>query len=282
MRDQAFVALQRALPTLALTGLAHRVAQSTNPRLSQWLIRQAIQAFDIDLTEAEDSRPQAYASFNAFFTRALQAQARPLAAEPALLSPVDGRISQLGAIRDGRIFQAKGLSYSVAELLASAAAARSYQNGCFITLYLAPADYHRIHMPARAQVASMRYQPGRLLAVNPPTVRTARRVFSRNERLICHCLGRGDSSPEQFAVVMVGALFVSGLETVFTGPITPPHGGPSRQFEPRAELARGAELGRFNYGSTVILLLPQTWSFQADLQPGQRVRMGQALGAPTA
>lgn len=280
MRDQAFVALQRVLPTLALTGLAHRVAQSTHPRLSQWLIHQAIQAFDIDLSEAVYSEPEAYASFNDFFIRALQPQARPLAAEPALLSPVDGRVSQVGAVRDGRIVQAKGLSYSVEELFADDAAAKAYQRGSFITLYLAPSDYHRIHMPAQALVESMRYQPGRLLAVNPPTVRTAKRVFSRNERLICHCQGRGASSPDRFALVMVGALFVSGLETVLTGPITPPHGGQSRAFTPQTELDRGAELGRFNYGSTVILLLPEHWSFAASLQAGDPVRMGQALAAP--
>lgn len=280
MRDQAFVALQRVLPTLALTGLAHRVAQSANPRLSQWLIRQAIDAFDINLDEALHSEPEAYSSFNAFFTRALKPGARPLASQPNLISPVDGRISQFGDVREGQIIQAKGLSYSVEELLVDAAQAAKYANGSFITLYLAPSDYHRIHMPVQAQIASMRYQPGRLLAVNPPTVRTAKRVFSRNERLICHLLGQGEHSPSHLALVMVGALFVSGLETVLTGPISPPHGGPSQQFEPRRVLDRGAELGRFNYGSTVILLLPPGWEFQQALKPGDAVRMGQALAAP--
>ncbi len=278
--DQAFVALQRVIPTVTLTGLAHHLASSENPRIAQWLIRQAIEAFDIDLSDAVEENPEAYASFNAFFTRALKPDARPLAPVPAMLSPVDGRISQLGRIEDGRIFQAKGLSYTAAELLGSEERAAAYANGGFITIYLAPSNYHRIHMPLTGDLLRADYLPGRLLSVNPPTVRTASRVFSRNERMAAHFVRPEDQSP--FAMVLVGALFVSGLETVATGVVTPPHGGNARSwdFESPMTLNRGAEMGRFNYGSTVILLLPSGWNWNPQLAPGTALRMGQALATP--
>ncbi len=280
LADQSFVALQRLIPTVALTGLAHHVAASENPRIAQWLIRQAIEAFNIDLSQAIDEDPAAYPSFNAFFTRALKPDARPLAPAPALLSPVDGRVSQMGPIEDGRIFQAKGLSYSAAELLGSEERAKAYANGTFITIYLAPSDYHRIHMPLTGALQRADYLPGRLLSVNPATVRTAGRVFSRNERMAAHFLRPEDQSP--FAMVLVGALFVSGLETVATGVVTPPHGGQPRSwdFSPAMTLDRGAEMGRFNYGSTVILLLQSGWNWEPTLAPGTALRMGQALATP--
>lgn len=278
--DHAFVALQRVIPTLALTGLAHHVAASENPRIAQWLIRQAIEAFSIDLSDALEEDPAKYPSFNAFFTRALKPDARPLAAAPALLSPVDGKVSQLGQIEDGRIFQAKGLSYTAAELLGSEERAAAYAHGSFITIYLAPSNYHRIHMPLTGALHDADYLPGRLLSVNPPTVRTAQRVFSRNERIAAHFLRPEDNSA--FAMVLVGALFVSGLETVATGIVTPPHGGQPKNwgFDPAVTLDRGAEMGRFNYGSTVILLLPSGWNWEPQLAPGTAVRMGQALATP--
>ncbi|MEN8719634.1 MAG: archaetidylserine decarboxylase [Oceanococcaceae bacterium] len=278
--DRAFVALQRVLPTLLLTGMAHRLASYENPRVAQFLIRQAMQAFNISLDDADISDPQAYASFNAFFTRALNAQARPLAPAPDLLSPVDGTVSQIGAIRDGRIVQAKGLRYDVAELLDSTDHAAAYVDGDFLTIYLAPSNYHRIHMPLDARLTAARYVPGRLLSVNPATVRTARRVFSANERLVCHF--HGDTDTPACALVLVGALFVSGLETVATGVVTPPHGGRPRDwsFAPPVALARGAELGRFNYGSTVILLLPRGWIWNDAVEPGSTVRMGESLARP--
>mgnify|MGYP000203370805 CR=1 FL=1 len=280
MGAKLFVALQRLLPTLALTGLAHRLAASRHPRLSQWLIGKAIRSFQIDMAEAANPDPASYDSFNAFFTRALKSGARPLAPAPALASPVDGRVSQLGAIDDGRIIQAKGSVYSVAELLADPDQAQRYRNGRFATLYLAPADYHRIHMPLDGALEHALYQPGRLLAVNPPTVSAAPRLFARNERLVCHF--RGGPQAPQWSLVMVGALFVSGLETRATGVVTPKHGGAPRDFlydtPPRYE--RGEEFGRFNYGSTVILLLPAGWHWAPTLEPGQRVRMGEALAMP--
>lgn len=283
LSDQAFVALQRSLPTLMLTGFAHKVATSENPALSQWLIRQAMQAFDISLDDAIIEDPAQFASFNDFFTRALKPDARPLAPAPALVSPVDGTISQSGPITDGRIFQAKGLSYTVEELLGDVDAAKAYENGEFMTIYLAPSNYHRIHMPLDGVMTAARYEPGRLLSVNPATVRTAHRVFSRNERMICHFeQPRGAVASGKFAMALVGALFVSGLETVVTGPVTPPHGGRARDwnFGPAPQLARGAELGRFNYGSTVILLLPSGWNWEPQLAPGTSLKMGQALAAP--
>lgn len=278
--DKSFVALQKLLPTLALTGLANRIACSKNRMLSQFLIRQAISAFDINMADAAETDPKKYASFNAFFTRALRKGARPLADTPALASPVDGCISQLGDIQDGRIIQAKGLSYTVEELLGDPAAAEPYRHGRFATIYLAPSDYHRIHMPLDGTALSSTYLPGRLLSVNPATVRTAQRVFSENERMACHF--QSFDSDQNFAVVLVGALFVSGLETVLTGSVTPPHGGRQKHWRHHGEptLARGAELGRFNYGSTVILLLPSSWNWEPELKPSHCVRMGQALAYP--
>ncbi len=280
LADHTFVALQRVIPTVALTGLAHHIAASENPRIAQWLIRQAIKAFSIDLSDALEEDPAKYPSFNAFFTRALKPEARPLAPAPSLLSPVDGKVSQLGRIQDGRIFQAKGLSYTAAELLGSEERADSYADGAFITIYLAPSNYHRIHMPLAGALQRADYLPGRLLSVNPPTVRTAQRVFSRNERMAAHFIRPEDQS--EFAMVLVGALFVSGLETVATGVVTPPHGGQTRSwdFDPAVTLDRGAEMGRFNYGSTVILLLPSGWNWEPQLAPGTAVRMGQALATP--
>lgn len=280
--DKSFVALQRVLPTLVLTGLAHRVACSQNRFLSQFLIRQAISAFNINMMDAAEPNPSNYPSFNAFFTRALRSNARPLADEPALTSPVDGCISQLGDIDEGRILQAKGLTYTVAELLGDDEAAAPYKNGRFATIYLAPSDYHRIHMPLNGAPRSSHYLPGRLLSVNPPTVRTAKRVFSENERMACHFVT--PETEDGFALVLVGALFVSGLETVLTGAVTPPHGGKPKAWRHTGQpsLARGAELGRFNYGSTVILLVPSNWNWEPALKPGQCVRMGQALAQPYA
>ncbi|MGB1556551.1 MAG: archaetidylserine decarboxylase [Oceanococcaceae bacterium] len=277
-REQAFVAFQRLLPTLALTGLAHRLAQSE--ALGPTLIRQAIRAFDIDMSEAAEPDPAAYPTFNAFFVRALREGARPLAEEPALISPVDGRISQIGRIEQGRILQAKGRDFSVEELLDDTEAAKAYEGGRFATIYLAPSNYHRIHTPLAGRLASARYIPGRLLAVNPPTVRAAARLFSRNERMACH-FQTEQAGP--WAIVLVGALLVSGIETVETGVVTPPHGGQARDWNwenPRA-YERGEELGRFNYGSTVVLLLPPNWRWLPDAVPGAAVRMGQALGAPS-
>ncbi len=275
-------ASQAVLPTRPLSSLIHRLTQIESPALKNASIKFLMRHFDIDMSEAQQEDPLAYASFNAFFTRALKPQARPLADEPALLCPVDGCISQLGPIKQSTIFQAKGRSFTSAALLADEAAARTYEDGQFATIYLAPNNYHRIHMPVDARLTRARFVPGRLFSVRPSTAQAIDALFARNERLVLHF----ESAMGPFVLVMVGALFVGSMETVVEGKISPPHSRDIRDFDytdKPVECARGAELGRFNMGSTVILLFAQERMHWApSLKAGDPVRMGQALGQPAA
>lgn len=279
IRDRALALLQLALPTHALSRL---VLAATRVRTHWWkqaLIRGLVRLYRIDLSEALDPEPGHYACFNDLFTRALAPGARRQPEDPTTLSsPVDGRISQLGEIRAGRIFQAKGHDYSLEELLGGQDdLAGPLRDGRFATLYLAPHDYHRIHMPSDARLLSTVYIPGRLFSVAPGPVSAIPRLFARNERLVCAF--EGERGP--WVMVLVGALFVGGIETVHAGPVTPPHRRhlARQDHDPAPRLARGAELGRFNMGSTVILLTPRdAWQWLPALGPGQSLRMGQALG----
>jgi len=284
--DQLFAALQRVLPTRWLSTMIHRVAQIRHPGFKNALIRLFMRGFAIDLNEAEREQVEDYVSFNDFFTRALKPGARPLADETdAFLSPVDGTVSQFGRIQDGRLIQAKGHSYSLLDLLAGdAERAAAFADGEFCTIYLAPYNYHRIHMPIAGQLQRWTYVPGRLFSVNAATARALPNLFARNERLNAIF----DTAEGPFGLIMVGALFVGSLETVWAGTVSPPHlrTEPS-EYQPMTpvELPRGAEMGRFNMGSTVILLGPPgTLQWDATLQPGQTVRQGQRLGrwAPSA
>src|SRR5690606_32986605 len=218
-------ALTRVLPHRLLSSLARRLAYSRNPRVSRWLIDTVVRRFDVDLTEAAEPDPRAYESFNAFFTRALREGVRVADPDPdALLMPADGRISQLGPIghpdERGRIFQAKGRSFTAAELLGSAADAGSFDDGLFATVYLSPRDYHRVHMPCTGTLRETVHIPGRLFGVGPAAVRHVPRLFARNERLVCHF----DTDFGPMAMVMVGALLVSGVETVWGGEEIPAYG----------------------------------------------------------
>lgn len=270
--------LTYALPHRALSSLARRLAYSHHPRVSRWLIDTVTRKFGVDLGEAAESDPRAYPSFNAFFTRALREGVRTPDPDPcALLMPADGRISQCGPIDDGRIFQAKGQSFTAAELLADEDAARPYADGVFATVYLSPRDYHRVHMPWDGRLLETAHVPGRLFSVGPAAVRTVPRLFARNERLVCHF----ETSFGPMAVVMVGALLVSGVETVWGGVEIPQYGHGIAVKDYRGAdivLARFAEMARFNYGSTVIVLLPEG---VADLAPQLSaeapVRLGQRL-----
>ena len=270
--------LTYALPHRALSSLARRLAYSHHPRLSAWLIDTVTQKFGVDLSEAERSDPRSYPSFNAFFTRGLRNGARaPDADMRALLMPADGRISQCGRIDGGRIFQAKGQSFTAAELLADDAAAEPYADGVFATVYLSPKDYHRVHMPWTGKLLETVHVPGRLFSVGPAAVRIVPRLFARNERLVCHFAT--DFGP--MAVVMVGALLVSGVETVWNGVEIPRYGDAVTVKDYRGSditLERFAEMARFNYGSTVIVLLP---GGVAQLAPGlaaeSPVRLGERL-----
>jgi len=274
----ALTALTHALPHRVLSSLARRLAYSRNPRLRRWLIDTVVRRFGVDLAEAAEADPAAYDSFNSFFTRALREGARVADADPrALLMPADGRISQCGAIEDGRIFQAKGRWFTAAELLGDPRAAEAFDGGRFATVYLSPRDYHRVHMPWDGTLRETVHIPGRLFSVGPAAVRAVPRLFARNERLVCHF----DAGFGPMAVVMVGALLVSGVETVWSGVEIPRYGSAVVVKDYRGagiELARFAEMARFNYGSTVIVLLPPG---VAELAPGlgpeTPVRLGQRL-----
>lgn len=278
-RAWAFAALQRCLPTRPLSRLVHALTQARASTLRRVLIHGFLRHFPVDLSEAVDADPDAYASFNDFFTRALKPGARPLSGgADTFISPVDGRISQRGPIADGRIIQAKGDDYSVAELLADTAAARDFTGGSFGTLYLAPFNYHRVHMPCHGTLRRWTYVPGRLFSVNPRTVQNIPCLFARNERLVAYF----ETVFGPLALVMVGALFVGGLETAWAGRVSPPHrrfGGPRQhRLDTPLRYARGAEIGRFNMGSTVILLAPRdALRWHATAVSGTHVRMGCAL-----
>jgi phosphatidylserine decarboxylase len=277
--DRLFVAFQQILPTRLLSTLMYRLAQSRHPMVARPLIRWFRRRFDIVMADAEFQQLGSYDCFANFFTRPLRPGARSMPVDPhALASPVDGTISQVGAIQVRQLIQAKGIVYPVAELLGNEALADQFLSGSFMTIYLSPRDYHRVHMPTDGRLRSWCYVPGRLFSVNPATVRALPGVFTRNERL-CAIF---DTDYGPMAVVLVGALFVGGLETVWTGRVTPPHRREKEAsfylpMEP-VELKRGAELGRFNFGSTVILLLAAgAGRWRKECAAGASLRMGQAI-----
>ncbi|WP_369914134.1 archaetidylserine decarboxylase [Xanthomonas sp. NCPPB 3005] len=270
--------LTYVLPHRLLSSLARRLAYSSRPGLKQWLIDTVVRRFGVNLAEAAEPDPRVYPTFNAFFTRALKPGARVADPDPqALLMPADGRISQLGPIQDGRIFQAKGQAFTAAELLGDAAAAAPFANGLYATVYLSPRDYHRVHMPWTGTLRETVHVPGRLFSVGPDAVRNVPRLFARNERLVCHF----DTEFGPMASVMVGALLVSGVETVWSGVEIPRYGDRITRKDWRGQgivLERFAEMARFNYGSTVIVLLPPGMAqLDPTLAAETPVRLGQAL-----
>ncbi|MBB5884280.1 phosphatidylserine decarboxylase [Xanthomonas sp. LMG 8992] len=270
--------LTYVLPHRLLSSLARRLAYSSRPGLKQWLIDTVVRRFGVDLSEAAQPDARAYPTFNAFFTRALKPGARVADPDPqALLMPADGRISQLGRIKDGRIFQAKGQSFTAAELLGDDAAAAPFANGLYATVYLSPRDYHRVHMPWTGTLRETVHVPGRLFSVGTDAVRSVPRLFARNERLVCHF----DTDFGPMVSVMVGALLVSGVETVWSGVEIPRYADRITRKEWRGKgitLQRFEEMARFNYGSTVIVLLPPgVAAFDPALAAESPVRLGQAL-----
>lgn len=266
--------------------LSRVVRRATRWQLRWWkdpLVRLFIRHFRVDMSIAQYPAASDYPDFNSFFTRALQPAVRPLPAAPqAIASPVDGCVSEVGDITADRLVQAKGRDYSLTTLLGGdAQRAASFQGGKFITLYLSPRDYHRIHMPLDGRLLETTYVPGRLFSVAPHTTRAIPGLFARNERLVT--LFETPAGP--MAMVFVGAIFVSCMETVWGGVVNPSLGMTleTRHFGkpggPAVELERGAEAGRFNMGSTVILAYaPDRINWSDDLGPGQPVRMGQVLG----
>lgn len=277
--DRLKAALQYPLPQHAISRAVHWLTRIRQPAFKNLITRKFIRRFGVDMTEAVQPDPTAYPTFNAFFTRALRHGTRPLASETnAITCPVDGTVSQAGAIIEGRIFQAKGQSFTTGELLGGDdALAAQFDAGVFTTLYLSPRDYHRIHMPLNGVLTQMIHIPGRLFSVNPPTTRAVPRLFARNERVVTMF----DTEAGPMAVIMVGALNVGSIETVWAGEITPPRGRTIRNWDYRGSkitLDKGAELGRFNMGSTVILLFAANRArWEAVLATDKPVRMGQRI-----
>ncbi|MCH4563326.1 archaetidylserine decarboxylase [Halomonas sp. EGI 63088] len=269
-----FALIQYPLPHHLLSRLVGRFAECRLPWLKNVLVRAFIKQFKVDMTEAAEPDPTAYATFNDFFTRELKPEARPLG--EGVVSPADGTLSQFGAIEAGQLFQAKGHRFSAMELFGGdGEAARRYLGGSFATVYLSPRDYHRVHMPLAGSLTEMVYVPGRLFSVNAATTEHVPNLFARNERLVCHF----DTEYGPMAVVLVGAMIVAAIETVWAGQITPLSGEVRRiRFDTPVRLARGEEMGRFKLGSTVVMGFAESATF-ADLDPGAKVRMGQSLGS---
>ncbi len=264
-----------------MTRAVHRLTRIRTHWFKNLLIRIFCHVFRVDLSEAEQPDPTTHPTFNAFFTRALKPGARPLeGGANDLCCPVDGTISQIGPITNDRLLQAKGRDYSLVELLGGdAALAEPFRHGDFATLYLAPRDYHRIHMPLAGRLTDMVHVPGRLFSVSPLTARMIPNLFAHNERVIC----RFETRAGPLALILVGAINVASIETVWAGVITPPLGQHIRRWRypavgNRVELARGAETGRFNMGSTVIVLTTAgALRWDPAIRAGDRVRMGQRL-----
>lgn len=269
------------LPHHALTRVVYwltRQQSSLTPAVIRWFAKK----FNVDMQDAVNPDLQSYATFNEFFTRPLTSDARPITAgADDMACPADGRISAIGDITDGRVFQAKGIDYSLLNLLGGdGAATERLGNGSFTTIYLSPRDYHRLHMPLAGALIKQTHVPGRLFSVGPHTVRALPDLFTRNERVVAQF----ETEHGLMALVLVGAMNVAAIETVWDGLVTPPqktaitHKDYSAGSTPPAvTLAKGEEMGRFNMGSTIIVLVENRVSWLADLQAGDPVRMGQLV-----
>jgi len=279
MTERLFILLQHLVPQHLLSRAAGRLARSRRRWISQPFIRWFIGRYGVDMNEAAPPDPSQYSDFIAFFTRPLQPGARPLAAgESSIVCPADGQISQLGRIKDHHLPQAKGRTFTLATLLGDSAAAETFRDGSFATIYLAPRDYHRVHMPLAGTLTAMRYIPGRLFSVNHVTAAHVPDLFARNERVICHF----ETAAGPMVLVLVGAMIVAGVETVWSGPVCPAEREPFleeyQNRTPVIRLGRGEEMGRFQLGSTVIALFrPDAVTLHGSLHAGQSVRMGQLL-----
>ena len=274
-----FIIFQYIIPQHTLSRLVGYLAETEIVWLKNLLITQFIKHYGVNMAEAADPEPLNYKNFNAFFTRALAEGARPISEDDNTLAcPADGAISQLGEIKNNQIFQAKGQHYSTEQLLADEEAAKLYRNGSFATIYLSPKDYHRVHMPLSAKLTKMTYVPGKLFSVNQTTAENVPGVFARNERLVCHF----ETEHGPMTLVLVGAMIVAGIETVWSGQVAPPTGPQNTLYTatPKAvSLNKGEEMGRFKLGSTAILLFPEgTVVWKETLEAGSPTTMGELLG----
>ena len=278
-RADLFVALQRLLPKHMLSRLIAKTAESKTPWLKNVLISRAISAFNINMDEALSDDLNDYENFNAFFTRALKDGVRPITSEPkSIACPADGAISQAGPISKNKILQAKGIDYSTGRLLGNTAEAKLYEDGSFATIYLSPRDYHRVHIPLAGKLISTRYIPGELFSVNDQTAQVLPDLFARNERLVCEF---ESDEVGTFAVIFVGAMLVAGIETVWGG-FEAPGPGAVRQTDfsdQSLNFAKGDEIGRFKFGSTVIMLFQDQKNRWTDkIEPHATVYMGEQIG----
>ncbi len=283
LSDRLFALLQLILPHHFLSRIMLRLTRSRGlfRRLfTPWFIRH----FNIDMDQARQSDWRHYENFNQFFTRELKADARPVqGGEGDLICPVDGCVSQAGTIQTDRIFQAKGHDYSLAALLGGeTSCSEAFTDGEFATLYLSPRDYHRIHMPLEGKLVEVIHVPGRLFSVNPATARTIPGLFARNERVVCIF----ETAIGPMAMVLVGAIFVASIETVWQGVVTPPAGKTVRRWDYHDKnivLKKAEEMGRFNMGSTVVLLFGKNrMQWDESIKATAPVRMGQRLGEPAS
>jgi phosphatidylserine decarboxylase len=270
--NDLFAIIQRLLPQHGLSRLIGRLASSRADWIRKPFVHGFARAYGVDMSEAESADLDQYESFNAFFTRALLPGVRPLDPDPAaLLSPADGMVSQIGRLNGERLLQAKGTSYRLSSLIA--ATDQAFDGGSFATIYLAPRDYHRVHMPTAGTLTGTTAIPGALFSVNARTEAAVSDLFCRNERLVC----RFDTEHGAMLVVLVGAMIVASIETVWGGPASPYRRQDTQQWQ--RPLDRGAEMGRFLLGSTVIVCCePGRVAWDSTIKPGQRVRMGQRLG----
>ncbi|MEP0203776.1 MAG: archaetidylserine decarboxylase [Halioglobus sp.] len=277
--DSLFIFLQHVVPQHLLSRTMGYLAELRRPLwLKNWVIKQFVAHFRVDMSEALEPDIETYSHFNAFFTRALKEGARPIA-DASIVCPADGAVSQLGKIEGGRIFQAKGQHFSTTELLGGdVERAIAFKDGDFATIYLSPRDYHRVHMPIAGTLTATCYIPGELFSVNGTTAENVDRLFARNERLVCHF----DTETGPMAMILVGAMIVAGIETVWSGQVAPPLATPDlRDYKVAPEaihLKKGEEMGRFKLGSTVILLFGEDAIDWLDhYQAGTTTRLGEAL-----
>jgi len=285
VRDRLFVAMQHLLPQHFLSRIVMRLTRVRLRPFKNLLIRSFMRGFQPNMSEAAQANPLLYPSFNAFFTRALRHGARPIDIDPgALVSPVDGTISQIGRLDGSQILQAKGHDYTLEALLDGAPQwAERFAGGAFATLYLAPYNYHRIHMPIAGTLRAAWFVPGKLYSVNATTASAVPGLFAKNERVVCVF----EDGPRAFAMVLVGALFVGSISTVWHGDVTPR--SPRHRVDLPLDggrvplrLAKGAEMGRFNMGSTVILLLqPDMLDWLPKFVPGTKIEVGRMLARLT-
>ncbi|SBS33143.1 Phosphatidylserine decarboxylase proenzyme [Marinomonas aquimarina] len=282
-KDQLFAFLQHITPQKALSRFVGRIAECTSKPVKNTFISQFVKKYQVDMSEAINEDPLSYRNFNDFFTRAIKPELRPIAGgDKVIACPADGAISQIGNIDHGTIYQAKGHRYSLTELLGGdAELSNQFLGGKFATVYLSPRDYHRVHMPLTGKLVKTIHVPGKLFSVNKVTAEQIPSVFARNERTVCIF----ETAAGPMAVILVGAMIVASIETVWTGQVTPF----SKQVQTwdydklaNVELKKGTEMGRFKLGSTAIVLFGKDVAeWEKHLQADSQTRMGMAFGRVT-